>query len=918
MAVELRILTDEATNTGFVLDLKPGTNFPLALTFSISSIRDIGKTKSNFSKTFRVPETTENNKNLSSIYYSSTSNSNTAKNLNRCIIVEDGIPLQKGWVRVKNVIETQSGREYELLFFGNNYAWIKGFRDINIRDLDFSSDNHTWNKSTVEASWGSVGAPADSDDRSYVYPVINYGEFGNFGVGVEDLRPAVFIKSILDKSFEVALDSTVEKYNVESTFLDSTYFKRLIMPFTNGEFTTVSNKDNGEDILANNTTQKIAPGFTASGNYEDIQLFLNNVVRGNSTSSPDFFSYYNTASSSQNGFWLGRGTYDVEIEFTFEQVNKTVGTGPRTRQTNSQNINFQIRAGGSIVAEEVLAFEDEGFQGVSRNETVIFRQTYTFEVNDAAYTAHHMWLWLDSDSVEQDVNMDILYSGSIKINRKDEVRVGDDVELAENLPDLKSIDIFKGIQHMYGLYVDTDEWTRTVKIDTRDTFYKTTAEAIDWTDKLDLSGGFGISYLDNYNRSVRFEYKQDSGDAYMSAYQDSNDILFGAGEIDLDARFPQGVTSFINPAFAATIHKRVNISTSRVPQHKQSILPTLHNSIGTEEEATAVSYNFEPRILFYDYSPQPDRDDVDITWKWEAIETRTDLPTGYFTDTVEGINLAQESLHFEGDSGLMPNYYSSLVGVLNEGVNVSAKFHLTKKDIQQLDLSKPIHISAPTQIAGYYTIEEVKDYIPNGDKTTTVILAKVVASNVISTKAKYKAEAEKLTGDYDELRGDWRKDDNKNAWSESDQKSTDKFKENYDGRFDIFTGYRETSDGPQDWDTTKTPKGDRESFSLNNGGKNFAAAGKGAVSFGTGAVAIADQQIATGSYNAISIDDQYMIGTGTSDTNRQTAWSIDKNGNPQSHGGNVYMQDSNGNLVEVITVVDNRYEKVYLSKETNG
>ena len=51
-----------------VLDVTSHSEFPLALTFAISDIKDINSRKGSFSKTFKIPATKNNNKLYKSIY----------------------------------------------------------------------------------------------------------------------------------------------------------------------------------------------------------------------------------------------------------------------------------------------------------------------------------------------------------------------------------------------------------------------------------------------------------------------------------------------------------------------------------------------------------------------------------------------------------------------------------------------------------------------------------------------------------------------------------------------------------------------------------------------------------------------------------------------------------------------------------
>ena len=61
---------------------------------------------------------------------------------------------------------------------------------------------------------------------------------------------------------------------------------------------------------------------------------------------------------------------------------------------------------------------------------------------------------------------------------------------------------------MFNLYYWTDINTKTIYIEPRDTFFKAPSEAIDWTNKLDISKKNEIDYVRSYKRDIVFSYKE--------------------------------------------------------------------------------------------------------------------------------------------------------------------------------------------------------------------------------------------------------------------------------------------------------------------------------------------------------------------------------------------------------------------------
>ena len=80
------------------LDISSHDDFPLALTFQISDIQKISSTSGDFSKTFKVPATSNNNKLLKQIYHPSVVLKNNPTRYKDCRIITDGLQTVTGLI----------------------------------------------------------------------------------------------------------------------------------------------------------------------------------------------------------------------------------------------------------------------------------------------------------------------------------------------------------------------------------------------------------------------------------------------------------------------------------------------------------------------------------------------------------------------------------------------------------------------------------------------------------------------------------------------------------------------------------------------------------------------------------------------------------------------------------------------------
>lgn len=291
------------------------------LNFSIADIEDITKRGTTFSKSIPVPSTSNNDKILEHLYDLDVETSQKYLNKKiRALLYYDDAQILNGICEVTRVDTIHSTNQvgYEIILRSD----AKTFADIisskyitgNVvseDDIDFSEYNHPFTVNNIMKTWSNPSFPnlptSKYTGKGYYYPIINYADIPDEkSYNFEQLRPAIYIKEIFDK---IMVDAG---YTYTSTFLNTTYFKRLITPYTNKIRTSEEELDSRKFAagLNANIVNQTGYGTPASGNQPYRYLYHGPAaaaassdyrlpISDDSENAPlDFFDnggYYNTS-----------------------------------------------------------------------------------------------------------------------------------------------------------------------------------------------------------------------------------------------------------------------------------------------------------------------------------------------------------------------------------------------------------------------------------------------------------------------------------------------------------------------------------------------------------------------------------------------------------------------------------------------
>ena len=504
----------------------------IPLNKEIADIRTPEARSTSFTKTVTIAGTKNNDKLFTFIFDVGLGIQNTSATVNyfpdfnpnlkaSCTIYVDGILQVRGFVRLLQVnILRENKIEYEVAIYGElgNLFGSIGSKTLGV--LDLSRFNHTWNAITIANSWSTSindslapsGTVAFAYGNGYVYPEIDYGYTNNPNVLLSEYyRPAVFVKTIVDKIFSDA------GYTYTSdSFFNTATFKRLIIPYTGTGFVLsdaeiaaryldFSGSDNaviGTNLIAPATTAGTMGTYNTgtgqltvskAGYYE----FNGRFQLTNSTvpilTNPTLFGY--TFSLKKNGVTV----YTVYYTWYY----------PSTPAINNYNSGELFLAVGDVLEWVFTSVAD-------LTNTITYTGTYNSDID---------MLWA--------------------VNATRTIPIDEPVDMNTILPSaILQRDFMISLTKMLHLYWDGTDLLNEVKVKSREAYL--TNNVLVWTDKLDISNKVNILPMgaldanpyyftytpdtDYYNKLYSDEFNRNYGDY---KYYINNDFITTEKKIDV-------------------------------------------------------------------------------------------------------------------------------------------------------------------------------------------------------------------------------------------------------------------------------------------------------------------------------------------------------------------------------------------------
>lgn len=547
------------------VDLSEDISIPL--NYAIADIREPQKRNTNFSKTVTLPGTASNNVLFSHIWdigvsliSSGNTNFNPTYNPNLkadVLVLQDGNEVFKGFAKLDNIVNVNGKVEYEMSFYGNLANIFTTLGESKLSELDLSEYDHTYNKTNQVNSWdtsiiknGSTYVNFSSGNptgEGYLYPLIDYGYTNGSTFDVKHFFPAVYVKTIIDKIFAEA------GFQYTSNFFNSTFFKRLVIPFNGNTLKLSDSQIQNRQIRASNnsiiTLQNTAVGNTTIAFDNDTTAPNSDPGNNYNTSTYKFTAsnsgtylvtfyvscsakHVNTVSPTTNNANI-LGWFQIRNTATNPQtIYNTVGVGFVAANSNlSANlINLIVPFGtnniinGANTPTATYGVQWQGFLNAGTTLECVFQPSGNSPYVGGGYA---------------NINLDTNSYFQVKL-ADTQILEGDTLQVNQVLPEnIKQADFISSIFKMFNLYIDQDNTvTNKLIIEPRDDYYASSGgTTLDWSYKLDYSKAYETKPMgDLESKNYIFTYKDDS-DYYNETYKKKFNETYGIKEYEIENDF---------------------------------------------------------------------------------------------------------------------------------------------------------------------------------------------------------------------------------------------------------------------------------------------------------------------------------------------------------------------------------------------
>ena len=214
----------------------------IQITSTIQNIQDISKVFTDFSQSFTVPCSRNNNIIFDYFYNNDVDGSFKAKELADARIEINNVPFRKGKVQLEgSEIKNNKAESYKITFYGDVVTLKDLFGDDKLQDLNYDAIAFEYTGDNVRDTL------TDTTDIPVRFPLISSERVWEYGVGgAEDISTAggrivynELFPAIKDKAI---IDAIETKYGVtfSGNFLDSEYFQKSFTYWKNAKEAKIS------------------------------------------------------------------------------------------------------------------------------------------------------------------------------------------------------------------------------------------------------------------------------------------------------------------------------------------------------------------------------------------------------------------------------------------------------------------------------------------------------------------------------------------------------------------------------------------------------------------------------------------------------------------------------------------------------
>lgn len=391
----------------------------IVVTSSAANISDISKVFTDFTQTFTIPTSKNNNEIFDHFYNNDLDGDYIANERVPARIEINHIPFREGKLQLESSdIKTNQSNSYKVTFYGDVVTLKDLFGDDKLSDLDYTTLNETWTGANVQ---DSITNTSDLDIR---YPLISSSRVWQYGdASAQDISTSggaivwgELFPALKDK---LILELIEAKYGVTFTgnFLTQKRFTNMFTWWKNRDTPSFINEPvdlefNAGDISCTSNVPDAVGVNEVNFDYVNPTVYSNNLV--------DFQNYVQ-AQKHRASIYIhntsNSNTWYIDIYKDGLLVNTVSGTGDTTQvltlQINTFGLDntytYKARALGTLTFDFTITYKFFGYYQNTSNAIVAFEEACNYTTTSVSISAY-----IDFAGVAPDMKVSDWFSGTLK------------------------------------------------------------------------------------------------------------------------------------------------------------------------------------------------------------------------------------------------------------------------------------------------------------------------------------------------------------------------------------------------------------------------------------------------------------------------------------------------------------------------
>ncbi len=590
----------------------------ISVNSSIQNVNDISKTFTDYSQTFVIPASKQNNK-IFKHWYENSNDSGFSTLVKADAYIElDTIPFRTGKIQLESAtIKDNQPDSYSITFIGALGSLKDKFDGLFLKDLNDTSNDFTYSAAIVKAKVVTTAASAD-----IMFPLISSLNYWTYGSGYDISTSAepirynqLFPALRLSKVISMIDNDTKWNINFSGSFLTDPRFTNAYLWLKNADVFTPSYQ---EELITFQNTSTITYSDTQSTtlalNFWKVPPLTSNVISSNSLTYGGDDDYYRILNFSITPTVAG-----IKYKIVLYMNNISIAT---------------IANYTSIVGTQVASYQEPCWVHPNFD--------YTFKIVPEATITFNASVQLQSRFNKGTFSIpDYHYAYQTISKSANQTVTVSNLQVKSYFPEIKIEDFLTGIMKMFNLTCySTDGINYT--LDTLENYYAT-GTTRDLT-KYIKSDNINLNRVKSYKK-INFEYEK-SESVINTGFSQANGIEYGTLFLDTTN---EGDEYSIKLPFE-------NLNFNNLSEKLQ---------VGYALKNDAVTKYIPKPVILYDYNPTA------LTTLTTAADFYFNLSTTAGTSTLHTTYKAFGQEYFDGTNTYSLNFPQQQSTLTNESVNNS-------------------------------------------------------------------------------------------------------------------------------------------------------------------------------------------------------------------------------------------------------